>query len=120
MSRNRSRDTKPELLLRRALWAAGLRYRTRTGVRGKPDVVFTRARVAVFVDGCFWHACPQHYCEPLSNAEYWKRKIERNRERDAAVTSALEADGWTVLRFWEHEVMTDLVVVVGKVTARVR
>ena len=86
----------------------GLRYRVDypadTGDRRRRvDIVFTRARVAVFIDGCFWHGCPTHFVEPKNNADYWRPKIQRNRERDLESTARLESAGWTVLRFWEHE-----------------
>lgn len=108
MSRNRRRDTKPELLLRRLLHAQGLRYRVdyriRVGEMGvSPDIVFTRDRLAVFIDGCFWHSCPQHGNIPTRNMSYWVPKLERNRARDRLVTAALEAGNWTVVRAWEHE-----------------
>jgi len=105
MSRNRARDTQPELALRRALWAAGLRgYRTHAlGVPGRPDVAFTRARVAVFVHGCFWHGCPEHGTWPRSNPEYWRPKIEGNVARDRATDAALDVAGWLAIRVWEHE-----------------
>lgn len=104
---NRSRDTAPELKVRRAVHAMGLRYRVayrpEPGLRRTADLVFTRARVAVFIDGCYWHGCPEHYIEPASNVDYWRPKIARNRERDAETTAALTAAGWHVLRFWSHE-----------------
>ena len=108
MLRNRRRDTQPELAIRAALHRAGLRYRVdytvRTAERAvRPDVVFTRARLAVFVDGCFWHRCPLHGNRPRANAAYWGRKLDRNVERDRAVDAALGSAGWIVLRFWEHE-----------------
>jgi DNA mismatch endonuclease (patch repair protein) len=109
MQRNRRRDTKPEVALSSALHAAGLRYRrdyqlrSSSGVRVRPDFVFTRARVTVFVDGCFWHGCPQHGNTPSVNTQYWGPKLARNRERDERVTAALRDDGWTVVRAWEHE-----------------
>lgn len=108
MVANRRKDTFPELEVRRRLHAAGLRYRVdfaadQTDRRRRADIVFTRARVAVFIDGCFWHGCPEHYVEPKSNADYWRPKIARNMERDKESTERLEALGWTVLRFWEHE-----------------
>ena len=109
MSRIRSRDTKPEMLLRRALWASGCRgYRTHPrGVEGKPDVAFIGLRVAVFVDGCFWHGCPVCFVAPGSNKDYWESKMLRNRQRDEQVTASLIAAGWTVIRLWEHEVEAD-------------
>lgn len=107
MQANRSRDTGPELRLRRAVHALGLRYRVATRplpqFRRTADLVFTRVKVAVFVDGCFWHGCPTHHTRPRANAEYWSAKVERNRDRDLETTAVLQAAGWTVLRFWEHE-----------------
>ncbi|GAB3271424.1 very short patch repair endonuclease [Sinomonas notoginsengisoli] len=104
---NRSRDTAPELRVRRAVHAMGLRYRVdrrpEPALRRTADLVFTRARVAVFIDGCYWHGCPEHYIEPASNVDYWRPKIARNRERDIETTAALAASGWQVLRFWSHE-----------------
>ncbi|GAA1939049.1 very short patch repair endonuclease [Agromyces allii] len=107
MQSNRGRDTKPELAVRRMLHAAGLRYRVNVRpvpeLRRTVDVVFTRARVAVFIDGCFWHGCPEHYQRPGRNQEYWDDKKARNQERDAETSAVLTELGWTVLRFWEHE-----------------
>lgn len=109
MKGNRRADTKPEVALRSSLHARGLRFRkdllvrTESGVKSKVDVVFPRRRVAVFVDGCFWHGCPEHGRVPSTNPHYWPSKLARNRLRDLRVTAALERDGWTVLRFWEHE-----------------
>ncbi|GAA4433397.1 very short patch repair endonuclease [Actinokineospora soli] len=107
MSDQKSRDTGTELALRRALHALGLRYRVHQrpvpGVRREADVVFTRARVAVFVDGCFWHGCPDHATWPKNNAEFWRTKIEANRTRDRDTDARLAAQGWRVVRVWEHE-----------------
>lgn len=105
MSRIRGSNTGPELALRRAMWADGLRYRLdfRIG-RVRPDLVFVRERLAVFVDGCFWHGCPQHSTIPKHNRDFWAQKLRRNRERDAESTLRLEAEGWRVLRLWEHEI----------------
>jgi DNA mismatch endonuclease (patch repair protein) len=120
----RSHDTQPELRLRRALWASGLRYRLRVAIPGKPDIAFLRARVAVFVDGCFWHGCPIHGSYPKTRAEWWAAKLSRNRERDAEVNSQLEALGWQVIRVWEHELSggkdCDLPGVVARIEAVVR
>lgn len=115
MARVRSKDTAPELTLRQALWQHGLRYRLRPRLPGTPDLCFVSSRVAVFVDGCFWHGCPQHYSAPVRNAAFWSRKVERNLERDRRTQAALEADGWTVLRVWEHEVKSDLAGVVATI-----
>lgn len=104
MSRQRCRDTAPELALRRALHARGLRFRVQlAGLPGRPDVALTRARVAVFVDGCFWHRCPQHGVAPKANAEWWEQKLARNVERDREVDCRLRQLGWEVVRVWEHE-----------------
>ena len=104
MSRIKGRDTTPEIRLRRALWSLGLRYRVRSNLAGKPDISFSSAKVVVFVDGCQWHSCPQHWVRPKSNVAFWDAKFKRNRERDAEVTRLLTAKGWKVMRFWEHEV----------------
>jgi DNA mismatch endonuclease (patch repair protein) len=109
MKANRRTDTKPELALRRALHALGYRYRKdyrldlAGGVRVRPDIVFTARRVAVFVDGCFWHCCPEHGTQPTANTWYWEPKLRRNVERDRAADAALSEAGWTVVRLWEHE-----------------
>jgi len=124
MKGNRRADTKPEQAVRSALHARGLRFRKdhllRAGaVRVKADVVFTRAGVVVMVDGCFWHCCPEHGRVPKPNAQYWPAKLERNRARDLRVNEALTADGWLVLRFWEHEVTEDVAGVAERVAAAV-
>ena len=116
MSRIRSKDTKPELNLRRALFAAGIRgwrCHPRT-VAGKPDVAFVGRRVAIFVDGCFWHGHPDFFTPGKSGA-YWDAKIERTKERDRLANEALRASGWTVLRFWDFEVEADLAECVERV-----
>lgn len=105
MSRIKGRDTGPELSLRRAVWALGLRYRLQYRIgRTRPDMVFIGRGLAVFVDGCFWHGCPLHSTMPKSNRDFWEQKLTRNRERDAEDTRRLEAEGWRVLRLWEHEI----------------
>lgn len=109
MRANRHRDTSPELALRSILHRRGLRFRVdrRIGLGGRswarPDIVFTRARVAVFVDGCFWHSCPEHGEMPVANREFWEAKLGRTVERDRAQAAALVAAGWNVVRVWEHE-----------------
>ena len=110
MRGNRSTDTRPEQVLRSILFQKGLRFRKHHPVdtdlrRVRPDVVFTRQRLAVFVDGCFWHGCPDHGKAPKSNSTYWTAKLERNRERDIATTDALRRAGWRVLRIWEHAIV---------------
>lgn len=120
MSRIRRRDTGPEMELRRALWRTGLRYRVDLRLSGaRPDIVFTRQRIAIFVDGCFWHGCPTHYIPPSGNAPYWRAKIERNRARDARNTSALIEAGYRVLRFWECELAGNLDQAVEQIRAEV-
>ena len=108
---NRSRDTSPELGVRRAVHAMGLRYRVAVrpekSVRRSADLVFTRARVAVFVDGCFWHGCPAHFQEPATNADYWTAKIAGNAARDRDTDRRLAEAGWTVIRVWEHELVLE-------------
>ncbi len=107
MARTGHRDTKPEILLRRLLHARGLRFRVDRAVladrRRRPDIVFGPARVVVFVDGCFWHGCPEHATWPAANADYWREKIETNRARDRDTDGRLAASGWQVIRIWEHE-----------------
>ncbi len=109
MQANRRANTKPEVILRSALHRLGYRYRKDLllrlddGVRVRPDIVFTARKVAVFVDGCFWHACPDHGRQPTVNEWYWTPKLARNVERDRKVTNALTAAGWHVVRVWEHE-----------------
>jgi DNA mismatch endonuclease, patch repair protein len=118
MRANRRTDTKPEIALRRALHALGYRYRKdfrldlSAGRRVRPDIAFTRLKVAVFVDGCFWHACPDHGSKPKNNEWYWSPKLLRNVERDRAADAALTADGWQVVRLWEHVPLDDAVAAV--------
>lgn len=118
MSRIRSAKTKPEMLLRRALWSKGLRFRVKSRLPGRPDIIFTRAKLAVFVDGCFWHSCPVHGTAPKSNQSYWDEKLASNRARDERVTSQIASMGWHCLRIWEHEIKGDLMAVVQSVTLR--
>ncbi len=105
----RRTDTKPEVALRRALHRQGYRFRKdyrldlAEGKRVRPDIAFTARRVAVFVDGCFWHACPDHGSKPANNTWYWGPKLQRNVERDRVADAALSAAGWDVVRVWEHE-----------------
>jgi DNA mismatch endonuclease, patch repair protein len=107
MQANRRRDTRPELAIRRLLHAHGMRYRVDVRpvprIRHTADIVFIRARVAVFVDGCWWHGCTDHYRPPTSNSDYWANKVARNRSRDREVDEALLDAGWQVIRIWEHE-----------------
>ena len=104
MSRIRSVDTSSERALRRELRARGFGYRKNVrGLLGRPDIAFPGERIAVFVDGCFWHGCPRCYRELASNTAFWRRKVSANRERDGRQNHELAAMGWTVLKYWEHE-----------------
>ncbi|OBH31690.1 very short patch repair endonuclease [Mycobacterium sp. E1715] len=107
MQANKSRNTKPEVALRSAVHALGLRFRVAErpikGLRRTADLVFTRAKVAVFLDGCFWHGCPQHHTVAVTNGQFWADKVEGNRRRDRDTDRRLFEAGWTVVRVWEHE-----------------
>ncbi|MEV6544813.1 very short patch repair endonuclease [Streptomyces sp. NPDC051665] len=124
MSRQASKDTAAELAIRRLLHAAGLRYRVEYPVPGlarrRIDVAFTSVKVAILIDGCFWHGCPEHATQPKSNAEWWRQKLDRNMARDAETTEHLMAAGWEVLRFWEHETAEDVAVAVAETVERRR
>jgi len=125
MQANRSRDTRPEIAVRHLLHAAGLRYRVAyrpiPGLRRTADVVFTRSRVALFIDGCFWHSCPEHGRDPVTNSGYWTPKLRTNRERDIQTNELLREAGWIVLRFWEHENPAIVVAAtIGAVRSRAR
>lgn len=111
MIANRGRDTGPELAVRRILHARGMRYRVDfapLGGRRRADIVFTGWRVAVFIDGCFWHGCPDHYTAPVRNGDFWAEKVRSNTARDVETTATISAAGWVVLRFWEHERAGDI------------
>lgn len=121
MLSNKSRDTKPELVLRRALHAKGLRYRVCArplpAVRRTVDVVFRPVKVAVEVRGCFWHGCPEHYRAPANNNGYWAAKVQRTMARDADTEVRLADAGWTLVVVWEHE---DIVSAADRVAAMVK
>jgi DNA mismatch endonuclease, patch repair protein len=111
MQGNRAVDTRPELALRSELHRRGNRFRKTVapvkGLRCRADIVFVRARVAVFIDGCFWHRCPKHGTSPSTNSDYWQVKLDRNVARDRRNNDALTASGWAVVRVWEHEAVLD-------------
>ncbi len=118
MKANRRTDTKPELALRHALHRLGYRYRKDyrldldSGRRVRPDIVFTARKLAVFVDGCFWHACPEHGSKPKANEWYWTPKLVKNVERDRTNDASLKLAGWTVVRLWEHVPVDEAVATV--------
>ncbi|TKC92128.1 very short patch repair endonuclease [Polyangium fumosum] len=114
MSRIRSRDTTPERVLRGVLRRAGLRPQPHPKLPGAPDVAFVRRRVAIFLDGCFWHGCPQHYIAPTTRFSFWADKLRRNVERDAEVDAVLQGMGFRLVRLWQHEL-----TYVGGLLARV-
>ncbi|WP_328519611.1 very short patch repair endonuclease [Kribbella sp. NBC_00359] len=116
------RDTKPELALRSELHALGLRFRVdyapEANLRSRGDIVFTRHRLLVFVDGCFWHGCPKHATASKNNAEWWRRKIQSNKERDRRTDLEFESRGWRVIRVWEHESASEAAGRIASVLAR--
>jgi len=122
----RRTDTKPEIALRQALHRQGYRFRKdyrldlADGKRVRPDIAFTARKVAVFVDGCFWHACPDHGSKPRNNEWYWGPKLLRNVERDRAADTALGEAGWTVIRLWEHESLDSAINAVVRVIPQSR
>ena len=126
MAAIRRRDTKPEVKLRSALHRLGYRFRKDHPIRveGKlirPDIAFTKRRVAVFIDGCFWHSCPEHGRQPSVNGKYWSPKLAGNVARDRRQTAALQSAGWRVLRFWEHQpIETALETIEKTLAARIR
>jgi len=109
MSRIRSKHTKPEVALRKALRARGIHnYRINNKLLGRPDLYFSKEKIVVFVDGCFWHKCPSCYIEPKSNAQYWIRKIKGNLQRDKALNIKLKKAGYYVIRLWEHDLKENM------------
>ena len=113
--------TEPEMRLRRALWSTGLRYRLQRIVAGtRPDLCFVGAKVTVFVDGCFWHGCPDHYSAPVHNFSFWNEKLRKNQARDRRDDRRLKAEGWGVLRYWECEVKKETAGIVTEVGRHVR
>lgn len=103
MRRVKSRNTSLELKVRSTLHKRGLRFRLNYPLPGKPDIVFVKAKIAIFLDSCFWHGCPEHLRMPQSNRDYWLQKIKRNVERDKKINIEYANSGWKILRFWEHE-----------------
>lgn len=109
-------DTAAEMKVRRALWKSGFRYRVHPRIgRTRPDFAFMKQRVAVFIDGCFWHGCPEHYSAPVANASFWREKLRGNQQRDRRNDRELGDCGWHVIRFWECQVNSSLACVVGRI-----
>ena len=116
MSQVKGKDTKPELKLRKELFRLGLRgYRINSKLPGKPDIVFSKKKVVIFIDGCFWHKCPNCFNLPKSNVEFWREKISGNVKRDKEVNTILNEQGYKILRFWTHELQEDFEDCVGKI-----
>jgi len=121
MSHIRGKNTGPEIKLRKLLWTRGVRgYRIHYNLPGKPDIVFTKKKIVIFVDGCFWHKCPICFQEPDTRKEFWMKKIGTNVDRDLKITKQLQEEGWTVLRFWEHEIRKTPDDVVEKIIQRLK
>ncbi len=123
MAAIRRTDTTPERLLRSAIHAKGLRFRKDYPIRAngrliRPDIAFTKRKVAVFIDGCFWHGCPDHGRSPKSNVEYWTAKLSSNVARDVLQTSTLQAYGWIVIRIWSHTDVSEAVEIIRKTVAQ--
>lgn len=116
MQANRGVNTSPEVRLRKALHALGFRYVLRAKLRGRPDLVFPSRRVALFVDGCFWHRCPTHSVLPETRQEWWRQKLEANVLRDRRTDALLVADGWKVIRVWEHDIRRNMSATVRRVS----
>lgn len=123
MAKVRQKGTNAEIALRREMFRIGLRYRVNYEVLKKPrriaDIVFPGRKIAIFVDGCFWHGCPKHATWPKRNAEFWRQKIEANRQRDADTNERLRSLGWTVLRFWSHHSPTEAAKTIAHMVAMV-
>lgn len=111
MSMIKGKNTQPEIILRRIISAAGLRgYRLNYKLPGKPDIVFTKRKIAIFIDGCFWHKCSRCFIKPRTNAKFWNKKIDSNVQRDKVVSTELKSKGWKVLRIWEHELRNERLI----------
>lgn len=116
MSQIKAKNTSPEVKLRKALYQNGLRgYKIHYSLYGKPDVVFTKYKLAVFIDGCFWHKCPKCFIKPKTRTDFWMKKIENNKQRDEIVNKKLSNEGWIVLRYWEHMIEKNLEIVLNDI-----
>ena len=116
MSKIRGKNTGPEIKLRKLLWSAGIRgYRVHYNLPGKPDIVFVKKKIVIFIDGCFWHKCPMDFQEPETRKDFWMKKINSNVERDEKINRQLSDTGWTVIRIWEHEMRKEPEKVVQRI-----
>ncbi len=113
MRRVKGKNTSLELKVRSALHERGLRYRLNYPLPGKPDIIFPKQKIVVFVDSCFWHGCPEHLRKPASNIIYWSEKIKRNIKRDKIITKKYEDMGWRIIRIWEHDIKRDFETVIS-------
>lgn len=107
MARVRGKNTSPELNLKKLLSMTGIKYNTNRKLEGKPDIILKSQKVAIFIDGCFWHKCPICFRAPKSNRGYWKQKIKKNVDRDRKLNKTLKKEGWEVIRIWEHDFLKD-------------
>jgi len=111
MSQIKGKDTQPEIILRKVLSSAGLKgYRLHYKLPGKPDIVFPKKKIVVFIDGCFWHKCPKCFIKPETNKSFWNKKIDSNVKRDDIVNSELKRKGWEIIRIWEHELRKEKII----------
>lgn len=118
MSKIRAKNTGPEVKLRKLLFSQGIRgYRIHYNLPGKPDIVFTKKKIVIFIDGCFWHKCPVCFQEPETRKDFWMKKIQSNINRDKKVNEQLENDGWSIIRIWEHEIRKEPERTVKKIVA---
>ena len=116
MSSIRGKNTKPELAIRKILWSNGVRYRIHNKrILGTPDISIRKKKIAIFIDGCFWHGCEKCYKEPSNNTEFWKNKIQNNKDRRKKVKKTLKSNHWNALEFWEHEINKNPNLVANKI-----
>ena len=116
MASIKGKDTEPELTIRKILWMKGYRYRIHNkSMFGKPDISFTKNKLAIFIDGCFWHGCNKCYKTPKTNPEFWHNKIEQNKSRRKIVRQTLKKNNWAILEFWEHDIKQDPLSIVEKI-----
>ena len=121
MSAVKSKDTKIEIAFRQALWKKGFRYRKNPArYFGKPDILFKKYKVVIFLDSCFWHGCKKHCRIPATRKNYWENKIERNKQRDKRVNQYYKKNGWKIFRFWEHEMLRNYDKTVKKVEIMIK